>query len=50
MAKKTKNDIIEDLLRELNAVKSFYGRTDVSEAEKQAQADFLKRMGYEKQV
>ena len=38
MARKTKNDIIKDLLQELNAVKSFYGRTDVSEAEKQAQA------------
>lgn len=37
MAVKTKNDIIKDLLQELNAVKSFYGRTDVSEAEKQAQ-------------
>ena len=37
MAKKSKNDIIKDLLQELNAVKSFYGRTDVSEAEKQAQ-------------
>lgn len=37
MARKTKNDIIKDLLQELNAVKSFYGRTDVSEAEKQAQ-------------
>ena len=37
MAKKTKNEIIKDLLQELNAVKSFYGRTDVSEAEKQAQ-------------
>lgn len=50
MAKKTKNDIIEDLLRELNAVKPFYGIADISEMEKQAQADFLKRMGYEKQV
>lgn len=38
MAKKTKNDIIKDLLQELNAIKSFYGRTDISEAEKQAQA------------
>lgn len=37
MARKTKNDIIKELLQELNAVKSFYGRTDVSEAEKQAQ-------------
>lgn len=37
MAVKTKNDIIKELLRELNAVKSFYGRTDVSEVEKQAQ-------------
>ena len=37
MARKSKNDIIKDLLQELNAVKSFYGRTDVSEAEKQAQ-------------
>jgi hypothetical protein len=37
MARKTKNEIIKDLLQELNAVKSFYGRTDVSEAEKQAQ-------------
>lgn len=36
MARKTKNEIIKDLLQELNAVKSFYGRTDVSEAEKQA--------------
>ena len=38
MVRKIKNDIIKDLLRELNAVKSFYGRTDVSEAERQAQA------------
>lgn len=37
MAVKTKNKIIKDLLQELNAIKSFYGRTDVSEAEKQAQ-------------
>ena len=35
--KKSKDKIIQDLLQELNAVKSFYGRTDVSEAEKQAQ-------------
>lgn len=37
MAVKTKNDLIKELLRELNTVKSFYGRTDVSEVEKQAQ-------------
>lgn len=35
--KKSKDKIIQDLLQELNAVKSFYGITDVSEAEKQAQ-------------
>ena len=35
--KKSKDDIIKGLLQELNAVKSFYGRTDVSEVEKQAQ-------------
>ena len=35
--KKSKDNIIKDLLQELNAVKSFYGRTDISEAEKQAQ-------------
>lgn len=35
--KKSKDDIIKGLLQELNAVKSFYGRTDVSEIEKQAQ-------------
>ena len=36
MAVKIKNKIIKDLLQELNAVKSSYGRTDVSEAEKEA--------------
>ncbi len=35
--KKSKDKIIQELLSELNAVKSYYGRTDVSEAEKQAQ-------------
>lgn len=44
MAKKTKNDIIKDLLQELNAVKSFYGRTDVSEAEKQAHLSKLSHL------
>ena len=35
--KKSKDDIIKGLLQELNAVKAFYGRTDISEVEKQAQ-------------
>lgn len=35
--KKSKDNIIKDLFQELNAIKSFYGRTDISEAEKQAQ-------------
>ena len=41
MAVKTKNKIIKDLLQELNAVKSFYGRTDVSEAEKRTDINLL---------
>lgn len=34
--KKSKDKIIQELLSELNAVKSYYGITDVSEVEKQA--------------